>query len=315
MNILVTGAAGFIGSNFATHLVKQGHDVYGCYNRNWHHCHSDIRTLEVNLESPEYNSDTYYFSNVDAVCMFAANAGGIGHITSKTYEIMKTNLKIDINTIELCKKYNIKNILFASTACVYSKQVANIGMPLKESDTLPLDPDEGYGWAKLTTEKILEFSGLNAKIARLHTIYGPGTEIGGDKEKVPVALCRKVYEAKDGEAIEIWGDGYQSRTFCHIKDTVVGLEKLLLSNHAGPVNIGHSHQVTIDELADYIIEASGKKLCKKYMYNAPAGVKSRGTDLTLAKEALNWYPEIHPRDGMKELYFWVESKLKNRRVV
>ena len=185
---------------------------------------------------------------------------------------------------------------------------------LKEEDAYPADPDNFYGWEKLYTEKMCEAFkedyGLDIRIARFHNIYGPQGTYKGGREKSPAALCRKVAEASDPGEIEIWGDGKQTRSYCYIDDCLDGIIILMESDYGNPINIGSDRLVTIDELADIIVEISGKKIQKEYDTSAPQGVRGRNADLALVKKVLGWEPKTSLETGLAKTYEWIEKQVK-----
>jgi GDP-D-mannose 3', 5'-epimerase len=296
------------------HLSKCGHIIFAM--KGPHNCknifNDNVTEIPTDLTNRnEIHQDIYYYKP-DVVFALAANHGGIGYITALPYSVMKTNLQIDMNTIEACRAFNIKRLIYASSACVYPKSIAETGIPLAEHHVKPYDPDGEYGWAKLTTEKLLAVSDVNYAAARLHTVYGPGVRLDDTlREKVPIALCRKVAKADDCGTIKMWGDGRQMRTFCHVSDTVEALTKLMYSSYWGPINIGSEELITINQLLSYILLASGKMVHIEHEHDKPTGVQIRGTDISLAKHELDWAPKIKIKDGIKELYQWTLTHLKS----
>ncbi len=155
--------------------------------------------------------------------------------------------------------------------------------------------------------------GLDVKVARFHNIFGPyGTWTGG-KEKAPAAMCRKIAEAiKNGKnEIEIWGDGKQTRSFLYIDECLEGIRKLMDSDDfRGPVNIGSEEMVTINQLAEYVMEIAGKKIEIKHI-DGPLGVRGRNSDNKLIKEKLGWAPSRNLKEGLKVTYSWINEKVTN----
>jgi nucleoside-diphosphate-sugar epimerase len=185
--------------------------------------------------------------------------------------------------------------------------------PLREEDAHPYDPDEGYGWEKLFTEKLCQYyavdHGLETRVARFHNVYGPLGTYDGGREKAPAAICRKVALAEDGDEIEVWGDGEQTRSFMHINDCVEGVWRLVASDNRGPLNLGTSRLVTINGLVDLICEIAGKKLVKRHNMEGPQGVRGRNSDNTQVYAALDWKPLVDLEEGLATSYFWIENEL------
>jgi nucleoside-diphosphate-sugar epimerase len=185
----------------------------------------------------------------------------------------------------------------------------------RESSAYPANPDSEYGWEKLFSERLyLAYArnyGITVRIARYHNIFGPeGTWTGG-REKAPAALCRKVAEARDGGAIELWGDGKQTRSFLYIDECVEGTQRLMRSNFSGPVNIGSDEMVTLNELARMTIEISGKRLAVEHV-PGPLGVRGRNSDNVLIKQELGWAPSQPLRKGLASTYAWIAGQVGRR---
>ncbi|RLE36900.1 NAD-dependent dehydratase [Candidatus Woesearchaeota archaeon] len=318
MKVLVCGAGGFIGGHLAKFLYKKGLYVIAV-DIKWDgfipepFCHEkitgDLREFEV--------CDALT-KGVDWVFQLAADMGGIGYITQVGADIMKNNALININMLEASTRNGVKRFFFSSSACVYPeyKQLDPNVTALKEEDAIPAQPDQFYGWEKLFTEKLCEAykrdKGLDVRVARFHNIYGPYGVYEGGREKAPAALCRKVALARDGDEIEIWGDGKQTRSFCYIDDCVEGIWRLMNSDYDQPLNIGSDELVTIEDLAKMIIEISGKKLRLKYDLSKPQGVRGRNSDNTKIKQVLGWAPSTPLKVGIERTYRWIEQHIRER---
>jgi len=314
--ILVTGAGGFIGHHLVRFLKKKGYWVRGVDIKYPEFSPPDEADEFLLLDLRDFRNAMEAVKGIDKVYNLAANMGGIGYITSVKAEIMRDNVLINVNMAEASRLAGVKRIFFSSSACVYPtfRQKDSKVIPLKESDAYPADPDNEYGWEKLFSERVYqayhENFGLDIRIARYHNIFGPEGTFEGGKEKAPAALCRKVALAKDGDEIEIWGDGKQTRSFCYIDDCLEGTYRLMESDWKEPLNIGSDRLVTIDELADMIIKISGKKIKKRYNLSAPQGVRGRNSDNTLCKKVLGWEPKISLEEGLKRTYQWIEKMVK-----
>jgi nucleoside-diphosphate-sugar epimerase len=313
--ILVTGAGGFIGGHLAQDLLRQGNFVRAV-DIKWDGFidgpyYSERMTIDLRKQENAIEAAT----GIDYVFNLAANVGGMAWITTKAAEIMNDNQKINLNMLEASRMADVERFFFSSSACVYPYTIQDKPdvTPIRESDLLPYNPDTFYGWEKLLMEKECEAYtqdyGLATKVARFHTIYGEGAAHDGVRDKVPTALCRKVINAKDGESIEIWGDGLQTRSFLYVSDCVKGVELLMSSDYGKPMNIGSDKAITINELADLIISFSGKRLGKRYEPNKPQGVRGRSADISLAKEKLGWEPTVSLEEGMRRTYNYVEKLL------
>lgn len=309
--VLVMGSSGFIGSNLVERLISNGHLVtgvdieYPIYNKPDYFILHDLRSL-----------DPYFFSYYDEVYCLAALMGGMGYIGDEKehgYDIAVGSTEIVSNTIRYCRHRKIGKVFYSSSACVYNQflQTDFNAAGLKETDAIPAAPDLLYGWQKLYAEKMFEASGLNYRIARFHNIFGEYSSYDNGKEKAPAALIRKAVLANDGEDIEVWGSGTQSRSFLHIDTCLDGVERLMQSDYNKPINIGSDELVSINELAEMVIDISGKNLGIKNVHGN-VGVQGRNSDNTLCKEVLGWSPETKLIDGLKETYSWIESQIKGK---
>jgi nucleoside-diphosphate-sugar epimerase len=246
----------------------------------------------------------------------AADMGGMGFIENNKTLCM---LSVLINT-HLCmaaRQHRVQRYFFASSACVYAagKQLSANVTPLKESDAYPAQPEDGYGWEKLFSERMCrhfrEDFGLNTRVARYHNVYGPSGTYEGGREKAPAAICRKVIHAKlsGKHEIEIWGDGQQTRSFMYIDDCVKGTQAILGSAILEPINLGSDELVSINGLVDIVEEIAGVKLKRRYNLQAPKGVNGRNSDNALIKKLLDWAPGVRLRDGLERTYRWIHDQI------
>ena len=257
---------------------------------------------------------------IDQVYNLAADMGGIGYITAYLADIARNNILINTHMLEASQINNVQRFFYSSSACIYPSymQTSSDITPLKESDAYPADPEEGYGWEKLFAEKMCQYYtndyGLETRIARFHNVYGPLGTYDGGKEKAPAAICRKLVKANDGEEIEVWGDGEQTRSFMYIDDCTEGIYRIMQSNISEPLNLGMDVMVSINELVDIITDISGKEVIKKHDLNKPQGVRGRNSDNSLLCTLLEWEPSISLKDGLQTTYSWIENQIKNESV-
>ena len=313
--VLVTGAGGFIGHHMTKYLVERGYWVRG-----------------VDLKKPEYEptvSHEFEFldltdrasalkatRNIDEVYGLAANMGGIGFIENNKAVIVRDNTLININSIEAARINRVERYLYTSSACIYptSLQKNTDVSPLKEQDAYPAEAEDGYGWEKLYMERVCrhysEDFGLETRVVRFHNIFGPLGTYEGGREKSPAAICRKVALARDGDEIEVWGDGKQTRSYCYIDDCVEGIHRLMRSYYREPINLGQDRMISINELVDMVADTAGKTIYKHYDLTKPQGVRGRNSDNTRLRQVLNWEPTVSLEDGLAQTYQWIAAELK-----
>ncbi|MCX5706649.1 MAG: NAD-dependent epimerase/dehydratase family protein, partial [Candidatus Omnitrophica bacterium] len=253
--------------------------------------------------------------DMDEIYQLAADMGGIGYITSYHAAIFRNNALINLHMLEAAQKKKIARYLYTSSACIYPQYLQNKTdvKPLKEEDAYPADAEPGYGWEKLAAELACQYYredfGLNTHIIRFHNIFGPEGTYEGGREKSPAAICRKIALACDGDKIEIWGDGKQTRSYCYIDDCIEGIYKLAQSDYHNPINLGQDRLITIDELVDIVGRISGKRIKKTYKLDKPQGVRGRNADISLIKKVLDWQPKVSLEEGLEKTYRWINSQV------
>lgn len=319
---VVCGGGGFIGGHLVKSLMADGVDVLRAVDikplGEWHQLTDGVENLVLDLKDKEACRRTV--QGADLVFQLAADMGGMGFIESNKALCM---LSVLINTQMLVAAHEagVQRFFYSSSACVYNseKQKNPEVVPLREEDAYPAQPEDGYGWEKLFSERMCrhfqEDFGLQCRIARYHNVYGPyGTWFGG-REKAPAAICRKVLEAKISGAheIEIWGDGQQTRSFMYIDDCLYGTKAIMGGEIHEPLNLGSSELVTINQLVDIVEEIAGIRLHRRYNSDAPKGVNGRNSDNTKLRELLGWEPSIRLKEGMAKTYRWIEEAMHVQR--
>ncbi len=316
--VLVTGAGGFIGHHLVNFLKRQG-----CWVRG------------VDVKWPEFmltQADDFRIADlrdsaacdeavrgIDHIYALAADMGGMGFISANHAQILHNNALINLHTIEAARRHGIKRYFYASSACVYPeyRQVEADVTALKEEHAYPAQPQDGYGWEKLISERLCEYYmgdyEIQTRVARFHNVFGPLGTWDGGREKVPAALCRKIAYAKiiGNREIEIWGDGQQTRSFCYIDDCVEGIYRLMQSDHGEPLNLGSDRLVTINQLADMIAGIANVDITKKHI-PGPQGVRGRNSDNSRLREALGWEPCVSLEQGLAQTYAWIEKQVQQQ---
>jgi len=313
--VLVTGAGGFIGHHLVSYLVDQGHWVRGVDIK--HPEYERTRANEFDLlDLRRWDNCLMATQGIQEVYALAANMGGIGFIHSHKAEISRDNVLINVHTLDAARVNRVQRLLYTSSACIYPGylQESPDVTPLREEDAYPADPEDGYGWEKLYTERVCkhyrEDFGLDTRVVRFHNIYGPLGTYDGGREKSPAAICRKLALVEDEGVVEVWGDGKQTRSYCYIDDCVEGIHRLMQSDHAEPLNLGQDRMVTIDELVDIVSSIAGKRVYKQHDLTKPQGVRGRNSDNTRVRQVLGWEPTVSLEDGLARTYRWIADQLR-----
>jgi GDP-D-mannose 3',5'-epimerase len=318
MKILVTGAGGFIGGHLVNKLIEDGHQVIACDKKeiaDWYQNNKSATNIVANLMISKSCDDV--INGCEYVYNLAADMGGMGFIENNK-SLCMLSVIINTNLLQSAIKHDVKRFFFSSSACVYPsfKQNDTTATSLSEKDAYPADPEDGYGWEKLFSERMcLNFAedfGLEVRIARYHNVYGPFGTYKGGREKAPAAACRKIIEFENGNTKEIliWGDGKQIRSFTYIDDCINGSIKLMNSNYDKPLNIGSSREISIIDLYNLILQQNNL-LPPKFTFDlsAPQGVRGRSSNNDLIKEILFWEPEISLEFGLQQTYDWIKSEM------
>ena len=310
---LVCGAGGFIGHHLVKYLKRQGYWVRGAdlhypvYSRTEadHFMLGDLQDykfcwLAVNQQCEE-------------VYQLAAEMGGAGYIFTgnNDAEIMHNSALINLNILDVCRKHGVSKVFYSSSVCMYP---AKDGIQeCSESSAYPANPDSAYGWEKIFSEQLYSAYrrnyGIQTYVARFQNTFGPESDWNSERTKAPAAICRKIAQAKNGDSIEVWGDGQQSRSFTYIDDTIEGIFRLMQSDFPGPVNIGTEEIITISDLVHMTAAIANKQIGIKYI-SGPIGVQGRGSDNRLIREKLGWEPTGKIRAGLEKTYPWILSQIE-----
>jgi len=343
---LVLGAGGFIGSHMVKHLVSQGYWVRGVdlkspdFSDTAAHefIHGDLTDVSFVRRVLEYKGPYRNFYNeipykmidcFDEIYQFAADMGGAGYIFTGENDahVMHNSASINLHVLEETRLMNERldkyepehhpkkqpKIFYSSSACMYPEynQLEPDNPDCREESAYPAAPDSEYGWEKLFSERLYfaynRNHGIPVRVARYHNIFGPKGTWEGGREKAPAAICRKVAESNDGDTIDVWGDGEQTRSFLLVDECVEATYRLMQSDFMGPVNIGSEEMVTINQLVDTAALVAGKTINKNHI-DGPLGVRGRNSNNDLIREKLGWDYTLTLEEGIRRTYNWIEEQ-------
>ena len=339
---LVLGAGGFIGSHMVKRLREEGYWVRGVDLKypefSSHQANEfvvgDLRDPNMVRRCIRYGGErgNFYAQIVDKflepfdeIYQFAADMGGAGFVFTgeNDADIMHNSVQINLNVLEQQRLWNETTgqnktkIFYSGSACMYPEhnQLDPDNPDCREDSAYPANPDSEYGWEKLFSERLyLSYSrnhGIPVRIARYHNIFGPEGTWDGGREKAPAAICRKVaYLPETGGAVEVWGDGLQTRSFLFIDECIEATRRLMDSDFIGPVNIGSEEMVTINELVEITGRVAGKEVRKMHKLDAPLGVRGRNSNNDLIREKLSWDYSQTLEEGIRITYNWIEGQTK-----
>ena len=308
--VLITGAAGFLGSHLCDRFVKEDFDVIGMDNL----ITGDMKNIEHLLPLPNFS---FYHHDVSKYIYVPGELDYILHFASPASPI--DYLKIPIQTLKvgslgthnclglaLAKK---ARILVASTSEVYGDPLVHPQTEEYWGNVNPVGPRGVYDEAKRFQEAITmayhTFHNVETRIVRIFNTYGPRMRLNDGR-----ALPTFIGQALRGEDLTVFGDGSQTRSFCYVDDLVEGIYKLLMSNYSEPVNIGNPDEISLKDFADEIIKLTGttqKIIYKELPKDDP---KQRQPDITKAKELLNWQPKVNRTTGLKITYDYFKNLSK-----
>ena len=339
---LVLGAGGFIGSHMIKRLRSEGYWVRGVDLKHTEFSKSEANEFVVGdlrdidfvhraikfkgvRENFYHDVPERYIETFDEIYQFAADMGGAGFVFTgeNDADIMHNSVQINLNVLEcqrrmnIAKEVNKTKIFYSGSACMYPQhnQLDPDNPDCREESAYPANPDSEYGWEKLFSERLyLAYNrnyGIPVRIARYHNIFGPEGTWEGGREKAPAAICRKVaYLPQQGGAIEVWGDGLQTRSFLFIDECIEATRRLMDSDFIGPVNIGSEEMVTINELVDTVAKVSGKTV-HKINIDGPTGVRGRNSNNDLIREELGWDYSTTLEEGISKTYNWINDQINN----
>ncbi|MEV6841529.1 NAD-dependent epimerase/dehydratase family protein [Streptomyces sp. NPDC051133] len=318
VDVVVAGGGGFIGGHLVGALLTQGLTVRSIDikpQHDWYQAHGAAENVIADLSL--LDNARAGVRGARQVYMLAADMGGMGFIENNKAACMMSVLT-STHMLQAAHEAGVERYFYSSSACVYAagKQTDPNVTALREKDAYPAQPEDGYGWEKLFSERMCghyeQDYGFTTRVARYHNVYGPyGTWTGG-REKAPAAVCRKVAEAvlSGNHRIEIWGDGLQTRSFMYIGDCLDGSQMIMNGDSSAPVNLGSSELVSINQLVDLVEQIAGIRCKRDYRLDAPQGVRGRNSDNALIREIYGWEPSIPLVDGLEKTYAWVYDQVK-----
>ena len=337
---LVLGAGGFIGSHMVKRLRAEGYWVRGVDLKRPEFSETEANEFIVtNLTNYDqvrqcmkfkgylgnfYNSvPDGLIQPFDEIYQFAADMGGAGYIFTGEHdaEVMQNSVSINLNVLRVAKEMggNYPKIFYSSSACMYPEhnQLDPDNPDCREESAYPANPDSEYGWEKHFSERLYFAYNRNygspVRIARYHNIFGPEGTWEGGREKAPAAICRKVaYLPQQGGAIEVWGDGLQTRSFLFVEECVEATRRLMDSDFMGPVNIGSEEMVSINQLVDTAARVAGKEVQKLHKLDAPLGVRGRNSNNDLVREKLGWDYSQTLEEGIRRTYNWIQEQIEKK---
>lgn len=317
---LVCGAGGFIGNHLVKRLKREGFWVRGVDLVRPEFCDSKADEFVTgDLRDPRL-CEQIVDKPFDHVYQLAADMGGAGYVFVGDHDaaIMHNSAMINLNMAEAGRKAGVKRLFYSSSACMYPQenQLEPDNPMLSEDSAYPANPDSDYGWEKLFSERMyLAYArnyDMTIRIARYHNIFGEEGSWTGGREKSPAAICRKVAEASSGGEMEIWGDGLQTRSFLYIDECVEATRRLMDSDCEEPVNIGSEEMVSINQLAEIVMDIAGKELTLRHV-DGPLGVRGRNSDNRLFKKRVGWAPSQPLRRGLETTYAWIAEQVESAK--
>jgi len=312
----VTGASGFLGSRMIEFLKKKDHRVRAILRKHAKQTKSlySLADEVIVADLSGETAATRAVKGVQFVFHFAADMGGVGYFSQEQYIPFVANMRMDLNVLEACQKTGVTRLFYPSSACAYPTDAAKRrkGIPkLKENMFIPANPDQMYGWEKLTMLMVSDHAPVETRVGVLHTIFGPGQAWSGKRAKFPPAITYKVIQAiKNNTPIAIWGNGKQIRTFLYVTDALEKIYEVMMSKtYWGPVNISGDQQVTVKQCVDWLCEFAGSKPSYVYEKDKPTGVMLRGVDNTKFNAHYKTRNKVTTKEGFRKLYEYMRKNI------
>ena len=252
---------------------------------------------------------------MDLVIHLADIVAGINFVFANELFLYRSNIVMNSNMLDAAIKNNVKKYIYVGTACSYPEEMQSElnPPPFKEEDAYPASPESSYGWSKLMGEYECELAqkegAIEIGILRLHNVYGPPCEMSTEKSQVIPALCRKAIKYPEEEFV-VWGSGNQRRAFLYVDDAVDAIVAARdKSMGKGVIQIGPSESHSIAEIAEKIVNISGKDIEISYDNSKPEGDMDRTADWSKAEKILRWCPKVLIHDGLRSTYEWSKKTL------
>ena len=314
MRVLVTGGSGFLGRNLVKYLSERTNfeirsttfknDKIKSFNREDIFWSKDL-TKEKDID--------YVFrrERYDIVFDLASISGGFRFLEENASKVLKENMLMNLNVLDAAVKYGVKKILFASSACVYPAH--KVKKHFTEEDAYPIDPENLYGLQKIYMENVYQAYSkkypIEVYLPRFQGIFGPLVQYKGIKALGLANLLYKIMLLKDGETLEVFGDGTQMRNYLYVDDCIEAMLKLTMSNYHLPMNISYDVSQKVSDSIRDICDILNKKIIVKYTGDN-SGVSYRSSSNNLAGKEINWRPSINIKDAYKKVADWIEEDVK-----
>lgn len=316
-----------IGSNLVHALKRSGDDVFvvdNLWRGKLEYLNDASGKPAIDLNSRFFNRDLSVpgsaddlVTMVDYVIHLADVVAGIDYVFNNQGALFRQNLLINSNVISSCRlAYSLlKGFIYAGTACSFpeTRQNSLEVVPLREEELYPAQPESAYGWSKLMgqyeTELLGKETGIPVCNLMFHNAYGSPCDFGERSQVIP-ALIRKAIKYPD-EPFVVWGSGEQGRAFLHVDDIVKGIQLALEKGlNKGVIQLGPSVCTPIRDIAEMVVQISGKDIQLVFDTSKPEGDKARSADYSKALNVLGWAPEVSLEDGLRKQYAWVKKEMK-----
>jgi len=318
-----------IGSNLVKRLVKSGHQIKvvdNLWRGKLEYLNDDSGNCVIDIQSDFSNRDLScagscddLLEGIDYVVHLADIVAGINYVFSNQGSLFRQNLLINSNVLDSVRKSKVKGFIYIGTACSFPETLQNTldVVPLKETDLYPAQPESAYGWSKLMgqyeTELLGKETGIMTCTLMLHNVYGSPCDFSIEKSQVIPSLIRKAINFPN-EEFNVWGSGLQGRAFIHVDDVVDGIVLALEKGWGhGHIQLGPGVCTSIREIAEKVVEISGKNINIFYDLTKPEGDKARSADNSKAKNILGWEPKVSLTEGLEKQYKWIEGQIENAK--